>query len=61
VNKGILKLALSGKVPLQLEYRDPRGGSSAEYHSESAVNEQLQRDLARTQIADAFAWLLHVM
>jgi hypothetical protein len=60
VNKGILKLALSGKVPLQLEYSDPSCGSSAERRSDSAVNEQLN-NAAKMQIADAFAWLLHVI
>lgn len=59
MNKGILKLALSGKVPLQLEYRDPSCGSSAERRSDS-VSEQLN-NAAKMQIADAFAWLLHVI
>ncbi|HEV2730221.1 MAG TPA: hypothetical protein VGV15_09325 [Terriglobales bacterium] len=59
MNKGILKLALSGNVPLQFEYRDPSGGSTAE-RSDSAVNERLD-NAAKAQIADAFAWLLHVI
>ncbi|PYX09922.1 MAG: hypothetical protein DMG88_04160 [Acidobacteria bacterium] len=59
MNKGILKLALSGKVPLQFEYRDHSGASSAE-RPDSAVNEQLD-NAAKVQIADAFTWLLHVI
>jgi hypothetical protein len=61
MHKGILQVAVSGKIPLQLEYRDPSGADNAERRSDSTVNEELHHNLAKAQIADAFAWLLHVI
>jgi hypothetical protein len=60
VNKGILLHALSGRVDLELEYREPS-------HNETGMSPQdlaagkLERTHALMQIADAFAWVLHVM
>ena len=61
MNKGILQLAVSGKIPLQLKYRDPTGADDVERRSDSVVNQQFHHDSAKVQIADAFAWLLHVI
>jgi hypothetical protein len=89
MSKGILQLALSGKVPLQLEYREPSSSENVGNRKPPAGSEPLhaiqaesnvcrttlQRTRlttahnvpwtpgvrrARRQIADAFAWLLHV-
>ena len=60
--KGIIYQALSGGLPLELDYRDPampsdKGGN----RKECAGAEPVQHSDARAQIADAFAWLSHVI
>ncbi len=61
MSKGILQLALSGKVPLQLDYREPSTGENAERPKEPAAIERPHHNQAKAQIADALAWLLHVI
>ena len=60
--KGIIYHALSGGLPLELDYHDPtvpsdNGGNRKEY----AGAEPEQHSDAKAQIADAFAWLSHVI
>jgi len=60
--KGIIYHALSGRLPLELDYRDPampsdKGGN----RKECAGAEPVQHSDAKAQIADAFAWLSHVI
>ena len=60
--KGIIYHALSGGLPLELDYHDPtvpsdNGGN----RKERAGAEPVQHSDARAQIADAFAWLSHVI
>ncbi len=55
--KGIIYHALSGRLPLELDYRDPampndNGGN----RKECAGAESVQQSDAKAQIAEAFAW-----
>lgn len=61
MNQGILELALSGTVALELEYRKPDSTETRVPHEERVTAQQLRRIHAQAQIADAFACLLHVM
>ena len=61
MNKGILELALSGTVELELEYRTPEDKQTQMPHKPRVTVRQLRRIHAQAQIADAFAWLLHVI
>jgi hypothetical protein len=58
MNAALLKLALSGKMPLQLDYPADENGESLQ---PAAIDEPLYWIEAELQIADAFAWLLHVI
>jgi hypothetical protein len=60
VNKGTLQLALTGTVDLELEYREYRGNGSGITQEHAAAAQNFQRTQALMEIADAFAWLLHV-
>jgi hypothetical protein len=60
VNKGILELALSGAVELELEYRKPDSTENQAFE-QPVTAQQLHRLHVQAQIADAFAWLLHVI
>jgi hypothetical protein len=61
VKKGILELALSGSVPLQLDYREPSTGKNAENRRPPSANERRLSIPEKIQIADVFAWLLHAI
>jgi hypothetical protein len=61
VNKGILRLALSDTVELELEYCEPDSKEPRPSHEQRVTVQQLRRIHAQGQIADAFAWLLHVI
>jgi len=61
VNRGILELALSGALELELEYRKPDSKETRVPHEQRVTVQQLRRVHAQAQIADAFAWLLHVI
>lgn len=61
MNKGILQLALSGAMELELEYREPGSKENDSTNEHSAAAQQSDRIHAQEQIADAFAWLLHVI
>jgi hypothetical protein len=54
----ILKLALSGNMPLQF---DNPANENGDNRPTDAINERLQSIEARIQIEDAFAWLLHII
>lgn len=60
MNNGILQVALAGVVDLELEYREHRGNSTAITQEHVAAARKLQRTHALIEIADAFAWVLHV-
>ena len=61
MNGGILQTSLSGAVKLQLEYREPMGKATETPQERAHTAQQLAQAHAKTQIADAFAWLLHVI
>ena len=61
MNKGILQLDLSGRVPLELDYREPDGRENRGPRAEAAAIERPHDSDTQLQIADAFAWLLHVI
>ena len=60
MNKGILELALTGIVDLELEYRKPE--KAGDLSQQQPCSPQQLRDFqVETQIDDAFAWLLYVV
>ena len=61
MNRGILELALSGALELEPEYRKPDSKETRVPHEQRVTVQQLRRVHAQAQIADAFAWLLHVI
>ena len=54
--KGIIYHALSGRMPLELDYRDPAMPSDKGGNRKECVGaESVQHSDAKAQIADAFA------
>jgi hypothetical protein len=60
MSQGILQLALSGTVDLELEYREP-GSKDSGTPQEHAAAQQLHGSHALAQIADALPAWLHVI
>lgn len=61
MNNGILELALSGAMELELEYWKPDSTETHVAFEQRVTAQQLHRIHMPAQIADAFAWLLHVI
>jgi hypothetical protein len=61
VNKGILQLALSGTVELELEYREPSGKELEAEQELLGPAPRFNRDQQQAQIQEEFARLLHAI
>jgi hypothetical protein len=61
VNKGILQLALSGTVELELEYREPSGKELEARQELLGSAPQFNRDRQQAQIQQEFACLLQAI
>jgi hypothetical protein len=61
LNKGILHTTLTGKLQLELEYRQPGAKGDSTRQERASTVQQLDRGYTQAQVADAFTWLLHVI
>jgi hypothetical protein len=61
VNKAILHTALTGKLQLELEYRQPSSKENSDVHEELSVVEWPHGTYVQPQTAEEFFCLLHVI